>query len=119
MPHTFPRQARLLTAADYARVFKRNVRVANREWTALARYSAGEPSRLGLAIAKKRVKRAVDRNRIKRVARESFRLQRASLQGYEVVVMAKDPAGKCTSAELRCSIDKLWSQLQQRRDAVA
>ena len=67
--------------------------------------------RLGLAIAKKRAKRAVDRNRIKRIARESFRHHREQLMGYDAVVMNKDRAASASAIELRQSLDTLWLEL--------
>jgi ribonuclease P protein component len=42
-----------------------------------------------LAISKKQVRRAVDRNRLKRLAREVFRRHRADLEGLDFVVMAR------------------------------
>ena len=39
------------------------------------------PNRLGLAITKKKVKRAHERNRIKRLTREYFRLHQHELPG--------------------------------------
>ncbi len=47
----------------------------------------GHP-RIGLAISKKNVHRAVDRNQIKRVIRESFRQQK-SLPAVDIVIIAK------------------------------
>jgi|GEM_PF-3976772 len=43
------------------------------------------PARLGMAVAKKCAKRAVDRNRLKRLARESFRQHKHSLAGFDIV----------------------------------
>lgn len=123
MDASFPREARLLDAADYSQVFKRNKRLANRYWIVLGHRrqssasnkstdaSAQQASRLGLAIAKKRAKRAVDRNRIKRVARESFRHNRTRLVGYDAVVMNKDNAASASTIELRQSLDTLWLEL--------
>lgn len=68
-------------------------------------------ARLGLAVAKKRARRAVDRNRIKRVARESFRERRAALGSRHVVVMNRDAAKGATAAELRAALDTLWNKV--------
>lgn len=125
---SFPREARLLGAADYAQTFKRNKRLSNRFWIVLGHRkgliknsseslgeSKPEPSRLGLAIAKKRAKRAVDRNRIKRIARESFRHNRTLLVGYDAVVMNKDHAASASTLELRQSLDALWLELINKK----
>ncbi|MCK6390003.1 MAG: ribonuclease P protein component [Azonexus sp.] len=42
--------------------------------------------RLGLVIGKKLLKRAVDRNRVKRIVREHFRLQRSHLPACDLIV---------------------------------
>lgn len=46
-------------------------------------------ARLGIVVAKRNVKLAVDRNRIKRHVRESFRQQQQSMQGLDIVVVVK------------------------------
>ncbi len=52
--------------------------------------SGGKPwARLGIVVAKKNVRLAVARNRLKRIVRESFRQQQDSLQGLDVVVIIK------------------------------
>ena len=118
-PRAFPRAARLLDGRAYDAVFADNHRVADRYWTVLVhRVRDGAPpgraARLGLAVAKKRARRAVDRNRIKRVARESFRHARAALEGHHVVVMNRDAAAGASPTELRRSLDALWSRALRR-----
>ena len=112
---------RLLNGRAYDAVFGDNRRLADRFWTVLAHRvpsapdatlaDARAPARLGLAVAKKRARRAVDRNRIKRVARESFRHARGALEGHHVVVMNRDAATSASAAELRRALDTLWSRL--------
>ena len=121
----FPRAARLLSAGDYSQVFKQNKRYSDDYWTILVRRDDSRPTRLGLAIAKKRAKRAVDRNKLKRVVREAFRYQQSTLAGLEMVVMNRDAATKASTAELRASIDALFVKMraglprQQRTTIVA
>ena len=57
-------------------------------------------SRLGLAIPKKNAKRAVDRNRIKRIIRETFR-QSSYKNPKDIVVKLSTPIGKKTRRRLR------------------
>ncbi len=70
-----------------------------------------------MAIAKKKAKRAVDRNRIKRIARESFRNQQQALAGWDIVVMNKPNAVGATKQELRASIDAIWTELGHAKPA--
>jgi len=57
-------------------------------------------SRIGLAIPKKNAKRAVDRNRIKRLIREIFRNTLIE-QPTDIVVKLHVPIGKKTKKKLR------------------
>ena len=107
----FPRSARLLTAADYACVFKKNQRFSDRYWTSLVHTDKEIPSRLGLAVAKKRAKRAVDRNKIKRIARESFRAHQHQFIGLQLVVMNRDAATSESTSKLRQSMDSLCRKI--------
>jgi len=66
---------------------------------------------MGLAIAKKRAKHAVTRNRIKRIARESFRHHQQTLQGLDVVIMNRDAAASASATQLRVALDELWNKV--------
>jgi len=101
----------LLTAVDYSEVFKKNIRVSDNYWTILAARGRGEHSRLGLAVAKKRAKRAVDRNRLKRIVREHFRHHCDSLERLDLVVMNRDQATEASNEVLQKSLEKLWGRL--------
>ena len=50
------------------------------------RPEGAEGPRLGLVVGKKQLKRAVDRNRVKRIVREQFRLHRAGLPACDLIV---------------------------------
>ena len=56
---------------------------------------------LGIAVAKKLAKRAVDRNRLKRMIRESVRSAQAAGLNSDVVVKLKKPIGRETRGRLR------------------
>ena len=56
---------------------------------------------LGLAVAKKLVKRAVDRNRIKRMLRELIWKAQTNALNKDVVVKLKKPIGRETRGKLR------------------
>ena len=60
-----------------------------RYWQVMAVKTDNTQAKLGLAISKKVHRLAVERNRFKRIARETFRMQQAQLGNWEVVVMAK------------------------------
>ena len=73
--------------------------------------------RLGLVIPKKILKRAVWRNRVKRVARETFRLSKQSLPCVDFLVIAKPGIKDISNAELTRSLLSLWDQISRRLPA--
>jgi ribonuclease P protein component len=70
--------------------------------------------RLGLAIATRTFGSAVARNRIKRITRESFRLNQHSLPAVDVTVAARDAARHATARDLRASLDQHWKSISKR-----
>lgn len=108
----FPRTHRLLAGAEYSRVFGGADRSSDRFFTVLARLNQQSAARLGLAISRRVAPRAVDRNRLRRLAREAFRqLQLAPL---DFVVMAKKDALAAANPEIRSSLDRHFGRLSQR-----
>jgi ribonuclease P protein component len=80
------RDARLLDKADFDRVFAENQRARTDSLMVMARPNQLGHARLGMVIAKRILARAVDRNRVKRCVRESFREVRAELPACDFVV---------------------------------
>ncbi|MGB5453774.1 MAG: ribonuclease P protein component [Sedimenticolaceae bacterium] len=103
--------ARLLAAPEFKRVFEHHKRSADAYFTVLAFRDGQGPGRIGLAISKKQVKRAVDRNRLKRLAREVFRHHRSELSGTDLVVMARAAAVAADNARLNESLANLFKRL--------
>jgi ribonuclease P protein component len=79
----------LLLAAEFSRIFRDGRRRVDRFFAVIAApRTDGDGSRLGLAISRKALPRAVDRNRIKRLVRDSFRHTEFSTD-VDVVVVAR------------------------------
>ncbi|MGX3020874.1 ribonuclease P protein component [Ursidibacter sp. B-7004-1] len=107
---TFSRELRLLAPVQFKAVFEQPFRASTPQLTLLARENSLENPRLGLTVAKKHLKRAHDRNRIKRIVRESFRLKQQQLPCYDFVFVAKAGIGKLSNAELFEILEKLWQR---------
>ncbi len=109
---SLPSWQRLLNADDYQRVFNGQPwKSSDAYLTLLAIANSRDYARLGLVIMKKRVKHAVQRNRIKRVVRESFRQHKTQLSGIDLVVLAKDKTAQYDNAVLFASLQKHWQRL--------
>jgi ribonuclease P protein component len=113
---SFPPSLRLKTPADFQKVFACPVKSTDRYFTLLAIENSMNHPRLGLAIAKKNIKMAVDRNKIKRAARESFRCQQHQISPLDIVVLARRDAAKTSSAVLTKSLTKHWHKLVEKCD---
>lgn len=111
----FPRERRLGTAKDYSRVFGGAERSSDRFFTVLASLNGLSQARLGLAISRRVAPRAVDRNRLRRLARESFR--QLTLAPLDYVVMARKDALQATNPAVRGSLDRHFVRLSERARA--
>ena len=80
------RDARLTSKADFDRVFADNQRARTDYVMVMARPNQVGYPRLGMVVAKRLLARAVDRNRVKRCVRESFRLVLPELPACDFVV---------------------------------
>ena len=106
-----PRDARVRRAGDFAALRHASGRLGGRCFSVRYRPNGMDHARLGLAISKRVSKRAVDRNRIKRLVRESFRRARTQMPAIDLVVMAREAAAGVPGAELLAELDALWRKL--------
>jgi len=108
----FPKARRLLNARDYSRVFDRaDAKASHKYLLLLARRNSGAGHRLGLVIAKKNVRLAVQRNRIKRVAREFFRTLPQDETSLDIVLLTRRGIDQLDNAELSTILQQQWQKL--------
>jgi ribonuclease P protein component len=108
---TFPRAARLLTARDFARLRTRSRRVATPNLTAEVAASETAGVRMGLAVSRRVSRKAVRRNRIKRIARDSFRHHRALFPALDILVIARSSADLQDNSTLHAEFAHLWQRI--------
>lgn len=115
--YRFPRELRLLTPTHFTFVFENAIPVSNSHFTILSRNNNLPNSRLGITVAKKRVKKAVARNRIKRAIRETFRLEVNNLPNVDIVVIAKSGCDSLSNEQLMQTLNQSWRRLKKRYPA--
>lgn len=111
---SFERNLRLLTAENYQAVFASAQRFGNHSFTILVRENGLDHARLGLAISKKSAKKAVDRNRIKRKFRESFRINQNKLPNVDIIAMSRPSANLLDNKEMLMQIELQWRFIQKK-----
>ena len=112
---SFTKAKRLLNAKDYSRVFDGAEAKASHKHLLLLAKTNNEPGhRLGLVIAKKNVRLAVQRNRIKRIAREFFRSLPDSEQPIDVVLLTRRGMDQLDNAELSSILRQQWQKLERQ-----
>jgi ribonuclease P protein component len=114
----FSPEQRLHAPAEFGRVFAEPVRSSDRFFTVLARSTGRAMARLGLTVSRRAARRAVDRNRLKRLARESFR-HHPALPPWDFVVLARSDANRAERPALRASLDRHFEQLTKAAAAAA
>jgi ribonuclease P protein component len=108
----YPRQLRLLAAGDFKSVFDDvQVKVPDQRILILARPNNLDHPRIGFVISKKNVRRAVKRNKVRRIIRESFRLNQNNLPAIDMVVLARPGLGDLSHEELQQLSKKCWQRL--------
>jgi len=113
--YQYNRESRLLTPDHFKVVFSKPTRFHSQHFTVLIRKNTLDHNRLGFAIAKKRVKHAVQRNRIKRIVKESFRLNQHNLPTVDMVIMAKSGIDQLDNQAIKQQIEKIWRKIIQRQ----
>ncbi len=105
---TFGRAMKLNHPADFTRVFRQGKRNGGGGLTILTVDNhAGHP-RLGMGIAKKHVRLACHRNRLKRIIRESFRNHQYAFANIDIVVLSRPDLNQRDSTQLRVTLEQHW-----------
>jgi len=105
----FKKTQRLLKKKDYDHVFDQAKKIATSEFIILSRENNLGYARLGLALSKKMIAKAHDRNRIKRVLRESFR--QTQLPAVDMIFLARQGIAKQTNSSINSKLGKTWEKL--------
>lgn len=113
---TYPRRSRLIAAGEYAAALNSRWRRSATWFSAHVLRSEHSAARLGLTIPKRLVPRAVERNKVKRLVRESFRRRRATLGAIDVVIRLRRLPQPVDWAQARSEVDRLFDWIAARSE---
>jgi ribonuclease P protein component len=108
----FTKSLRLLCASDFKPVFDNApFRASHQYFLILARLNDQTIPRLGLVMAKKHMRLAVERNRMKRLIRESFRLHQEELSGLDIVVLSRKGMDNLSNNDFSQQLNQQWQRI--------
>jgi ribonuclease P protein component len=106
-----PVARRLRRKSEFEAVYARGRRFGDSFFAVVTCANEAAGPRLGLAVAAKTAGNSVQRNRIRRIVRESFRLRQHDIPSVDLVVSARARVRGAASGELRASLDALWNRV--------
>jgi ribonuclease P protein component len=107
---SLPKEARLRKRAEFLRVYEHGKRFEGRFMTVFILPARTERHRVGITATKKGIGKAHDRNRAKRLLRESFRLSRTEL---DAVAAKYDWVLNARRSILRVKLEKPLAEFRQ------
>lgn len=114
---SIPSRSRLTGPKAFSRVFQKAVVSSDASFKVLARHTGQPQARLGMAVSVKVDSRAVQRNRLKRLIRESFRthyLAEATRTAIDIVVLPRRQAVSISNEQLFRKLEKHWQRLDEQ-----
>ncbi|MGE4073621.1 MAG: ribonuclease P protein component [Lysobacterales bacterium] len=107
----FPRRARLLLPREFDAVFKSGRRERGRFFVCVVAAGNTDGARIGFAVGKKHLPAAHDRNLVKRMARESFRVRRGLMPAVDLVLSPRSEVVRGDRKSLRTDLDALFDRV--------
>ena len=108
---SFTKADRILKRTEFLHLSRYGKKISNNHFIVLFCPGRFDRSRLGITASRK-VGKAVKRNRIKRFAREYFRLHRHEIKGYwDINIIAKKEAAELTSEQAYLSLKDVFDRI--------
>ncbi len=111
--YCFKRTSRLLNRPSFQAVFQAKKKRFGGCFVLYSQQNQLNYPRIGIILSKKQVRLACDRNRVRRIIRESFRHHRINLPNSDFVLVGLHRMQQLTSQEIVQCIEKQWQYFQQ------
>ena len=111
---TLPSWRRVRRKSEFETAYAQGWRLGDGFFGVIVRPNGAAGARLGLAIGTKVAGNSVERNRIRRVIRESFRVRQLDLPAVDLIVSARARVRAARNPELRASLESLWDKVKEQ-----
>ena len=101
MIFTLPAHYRVRHTVEFDQVFKKRKRLYSGNLLTYYRSNQEAHPRIGVVISKRNLRFAVDRNRVRRVLKELFRLKQHELPACDIVIVAQKGIESLKKEELQ------------------
>ena len=108
---------RLRLAADFKRVYQRGRRLGDDLFGLSTLPNELGFARLGMAVSTRSVGNSVRRNRVRRIIREVFRVQRPALPPLDFVITSRAAARAAVRPQIVDSLERLFGQAARKAAA--
>jgi ribonuclease P protein component len=108
----FAKQAKIVKTDDFSSVFNLRNRIANKHLVMRYRVNDNNIARLGLIVSKKTAKLAVQRNYMRRIMRELFRLNQHNLPAMDLVIQIQKFFGRTEFLEIKKEFEYLMQKIR-------
>lgn len=111
---SFPKQLRLTNREEFNQVFQNSLyKLQDKFFTLIVAQNSLGHARLGLAVGKRQIPLAVDRNTAKRLSRECFRFNHHHLPNFDIVLVFRFINVKTERSRLKSHLQNQFNQLVQ------
>lgn len=107
---SFPKSVRLLKRADFRFPSFAVHKSSNFSFV----FSPGDKAKVGISISKRVLRKAIARNRVRRLIREVFRSKIECLSGYSIHVIGRDGLSHKWKELRRANVEKEFEALMER-----
>ena len=118
---TLPR-SQLFQTADFDLLFKTGKKFFSQffifYYCPVSSQQPANTKKLGVAVSKKSTKTNVKRNWVKRLIRETYRLNQGQFQGFQLLVLGKKDLRKIPKAELQQDLEKSMLMVQSKLKVI-
>ena len=115
----FKKEAKLIKTDEYSSVFNFRKRISAKFLVVHYQPNTFKRARLGLVVGKKIAKLSVDRNYMRRVLREFFRIQQHAINHVDLVIRVQKKFENEDFIQIKQEFDMLIAKLNQRTQQLS